>query len=97
MSARIRRTPRSNRRWQKMFDRMDAPPRGALMLVYFTAAALVSLSLLEFGLYLAECHKDHVPVGVVHSSLLMVPFVLGVAILVKGSAVAEWISNKFDE
>jgi hypothetical protein len=80
-----------------MFDCMDAPPRGALMLVYFTAAALISLSLLEFGLYLAECHKDQVSVGVVHASLLIVPCVLGVAILVRGRAVAEWISNKFDE
>ena len=66
------------------------------MLVCFTAATLISLSLLEFGLYLAECHKHHAPVGVIHASLLMVPFVLGAAILVRGRAVAEWISNKLD-
>ena len=40
-----------------MFESMDAPPRGALMLVRFAAAALISMSLLEFGLYLAECHN----------------------------------------
>jgi len=80
-----------------MFDRMDAPPRGALMLVYFSAAALISLSLLEFGLYLAECHKNHAPVGLVHSSLLMVLFVLGVAALIRARAVARWVANKLDE
>jgi hypothetical protein len=80
-----------------MFDRMDAPPRGALMLVYFTAAALISLSLLEFGLYLAECHKNHAPVGLVYSSLLMVLFVLGVAALIRARAVARWVANKLDE
>ena len=67
------------------------------MLVYFAAAALISLSLLEFGLYLTECHKNHAPVGVVHASLLMVLFVLGVATLARARAVAEWISNKLDE
>ena len=67
------------------------------MLVYFAATALISLSLLEFGLYLAECHKNHAPVGVVHSSLLLVLFVLGVAALARARAVARWIANKLDE
>ena len=67
------------------------------MLVYFAATALISLSLLEFGLYLAECHKNHAPVGVVHSSLLLVLFVLGVAALARARAVARWIGNKLDE
>jgi len=53
------------------------------MLVCFTAAALISLSLLEFGLYLAECHKNHAPVGLVHSGLLLVLFVLGMAALIR--------------
>jgi hypothetical protein len=80
-----------------MFDRMDAPPRGALMLVCFTAAALISLSLLEFGLYLAECHKNHAPVRLVDSSLLLVLFVVGVAALIRSRAVARWVANKLDE
>jgi hypothetical protein len=80
-----------------MFESMDAPPRGALMLVYFAALALMSLSLLEFGLYLAECHKNHVPVGVVHAGFLIVFFVLGVATLVRARAIAEWVANKLDE
>jgi hypothetical protein len=80
-----------------MFEPMDAPPRGALMLVCFAAAALIGLSLLEFGLYLAECHKHHAPVGLVHSGLLLIFFVLGVAALVRARAVAKWVANKLDE
>ena len=67
------------------------------MLVCFTAVALISLSLLELGLYLAECHKQHAPVGVIHCGLLLVLFVLGVASLVRARAVARWVANKLDE
>jgi hypothetical protein len=80
-----------------MFESMDAPPRGALMLVYFAAASLISLSLLEFGLYLAECHKRQVPVGMLHASFLALLFVLGVAALVRARAIARWVDNKLDE
>ncbi|MGB8369318.1 MAG: hypothetical protein ACLPYZ_13345 [Limisphaerales bacterium] len=76
---------------------MDAPPRGALMLVRFTAAAVVGVSALELLLYLAEQHQHHLPPGIVHSTFLSLPIVLGVVILVRARAVAEWISNKFDE
>ena len=67
------------------------------MLVYFAAAALVSMSLLEFGLYLAECHKRQIPVGMVHASVLTLLFVLGVAALVRARAIARWVDNKLDE
>jgi cytosine/uracil/thiamine/allantoin permease len=80
-----------------MFDRMDEPPRGALILVYFSAAAVVGVSALELLLYLAEQHQHHLPPGIVHSTFLSLPIVLGFVILVRARAVAEWISNKFDE
>ncbi len=67
------------------------------MLVYFAALALMSLSLLEFGLYLAECHEHKSPVSVIHAGLLLVLFVLGAAILVRARAVARWVDNKLDE
>jgi hypothetical protein len=80
-----------------MFDRMDAPPRGALMLVRFTAAGLIGLGALELGLYGGECLVHHQPVQVLHGVLLFIPFVLGGVIFARARAVAEWISNKFDE
>jgi len=79
-----------------MFDCMDAPQRGALMLVRFTAVGLIGLSVLEFGLYGGECFVHHRPVRVLHGALLFIPFVLGIVIFARARAVAEWISNKFD-
>jgi hypothetical protein len=79
-----------------MFESMDAPERGALILVRFTAVGLMGLSVLELGLYAGVCLMHHQPVQVFHGLLLFLPFVLGVVIFAKARAVAEWISNKFD-
>jgi ABC-type uncharacterized transport system permease subunit len=76
---------------------MDAPTRGALMFVRFTAAALIGMSLLELGLYAGQCYVHHQPVQVLHGLFLFLPFVLGIVVLVRARAVADWISNKFDE
>jgi len=66
------------------------------MLVRFAAVGLVGLSVLEFGLYLAECSLHHEPVQVLHGVLLFIPFVAGIVIFARARAVAEWISNTFD-
>ena len=79
-----------------MFEDMDAPPRGALMFVRFTAAGLVGLSVLELGLYAAECLAHHQPIRVLHGLLLFLPFVLGIVILIRARSIAEWMANKFD-
>lgn len=97
MWAPIRRILRSSRRRRKMSDFMEAPERGALMLVRFIAVAIIGLSVLEIGLYLAESHMHHEPINVFHSAVLAAPLVLGMVLLVKARAVAEWISNRFDE
>jgi hypothetical protein len=75
---------------------MDAPERGALMLVRFIAAALMAISVVELALYWLESDVHHTPLQTSHGVLLAVPFGLGVVILVKARAVAEWISDKFD-
>ncbi len=66
------------------------------MLVRFTATGLIGLGVLELGLYCGECYVHHQPIQIWHSVTLFVPFVLGVVILARARAVAEWISNKFD-
>ena len=80
-----------------MFESMDAPERGALMFVRFTAAGFVGLSLLELGLYIGECFVHHQPIHILHGVLLFIPFVLGIVIFARARAVADWISNKLDE
>ena len=66
------------------------------MFVRFTAVALIGMSLLELGLYGGECYVHHQPVQILHGLFLFIPFLLGVVVLARARAVAEWISNKFD-
>jgi hypothetical protein len=75
---------------------MDAPDRGALMFVRFTAIGLIGLSVLDLGLYGGECYVHHQPAQILHGAFLGLPFLLGVVVLVKARAVAKWISNKID-
>ena len=66
------------------------------MLVRFVAVGLVGLSVLDLGLYVAQCYVHKVPVQIFHAVWLFLPFVAGVIIIARGRAVAEWISNTFD-
>ena len=66
------------------------------MLVRFIAIGLIGLSVLEIGLYAGDCYVHHQPIRIGHSALLFIPFVLGIVILVRARAVAEWISSKIN-
>lgn len=66
------------------------------MFVRFAAAGLVGLSVLELGLYAANCLAQHHPIQVFHGLLLFLPFVLGIVVLIRARAIAEWLANKFD-
>ncbi len=74
---------------------MDAPERGALMLVRLIGVLLVVFSILELGLYWAKCSIPSHPVPVKLLPLLvrLIPAALGLVVLVKARAIADWISN----
>jgi len=67
------------------------------MLVRFVAVAIIGLSLLTAGLYVAGNLVHHVAVGKAHCALLTLPLVVGIVMLVRSRAVAEWLSEKLDE
>lgn len=67
------------------------------MLVRFVAAAIIGMSLLMEGLYVADNLIHHVAIGKVHCALLTIPSVLGIVILARSRPVAEWLSEKLDE
>ena len=67
------------------------------MLVRFVGVAMIGLSLLMEGLYVAGNLVRHLAIGKVHCALLTVPLVLGIAVLARSRAVAEWLSEKLDE
>jgi hypothetical protein len=85
---------------------MDAPERGALMLVRFIAVSLIGITVVEIALYWVV-NGDHggivnhpyhpPPIKIFPYVLRSVPALLGVVILIKAKTLAEWISNKLDE
>jgi len=77
---------------------MDSSERGALTLVRLIGVLLIIVSIMELGLYWAECSmpKNPQPVHVLPICLKSIPAVLGVVVLVKARAFAEWISNTLD-
>jgi hypothetical protein len=75
---------------------MDAPERGALMLVRFIAVSLVGVSLVELALYWAVSAAHHTPVQIFPCALKSIPAALGVICLIKARALAQWIADKFE-
>jgi hypothetical protein len=76
---------------------MDSPERGALMLVRFIAATLIGWTFVDLALYWVIAQHNHTPMRIFPCILKSIPAVLGIAMLIKARAVAEWISNKLDE
>ena len=64
------------------------------MLVRFVAVCIMGMSVVELGLYAAEYKFRHTPVNILFSALWVVLFVVGVAVLIKAKAIAEWISDR---
>jgi hypothetical protein len=78
---------------------MEAPEHGALTLVRIIGVMLVVGTVLELGLYWAECayHKPQpLPVEVLPIIYRSIPALLGVVVLIKSRAIAEWVCDKFD-
>ena len=76
---------------------MDAPERGALMLVRFIAASLMGMSIVELALYGVEYRFHHTPVNILLSTLWIAAFLVGVTMLIKSRFIAGWISDKLDD
>jgi hypothetical protein len=75
---------------------MDAPPKGAITLVYLIAIALIGYGLLEMGLYWGECVVHKQPVEAIRFAPPAIPIVAGVVILIRGKALAKWVSDKLE-
>ncbi|HEY1719435.1 MAG TPA: hypothetical protein VGH42_14240 [Verrucomicrobiae bacterium] len=76
---------------------MDAPERGALMLVRFVAAAIIGWSLVEFSLYWIESQHYNTPMKIFPCAMKSIPALLGIVGLIKSKAIAQWVSDKLDE
>ena len=75
---------------------MDAPERGALMLVRFIGVALIGWAIAEIALYWAISSHNGKPLEVIPLVLKSLPFIAGVVVLIKSRAIAEWVSDFLD-
>ncbi|HSY19786.1 MAG TPA: hypothetical protein VK815_15690 [Candidatus Acidoferrales bacterium] len=78
---------------------MEANQNGALTLVRIIGVMLVVASILELGLYWAECayHKpEPLHVEVLPIIFRSIPAVTGIVVLIKSSTIAEWVAEKLD-
>jgi hypothetical protein len=77
---------------------MDAPERGGLTLVRLVGVMLVVATILELGLYWAKCSlpAHRVPVELIPVLLRLIPALLGIVVLIRARAIADWISNALD-
>jgi hypothetical protein len=76
---------------------MDAPERGALMLVRFIAATLIGWAVVELGLYFMICQHDQTSMKMIPCLLKSLPLLAGVIMLIKARALAEWIDSLLDD
>ena len=77
---------------------MEAPERGALNLVRLISVLLVVATILELGLYWAECRfaKPPLPVHAGPVVVRLISSVFGFVGLIKARALAAWLTEKLD-
>lgn len=77
---------------------METPARGALTLVRLVSVLFIVATILELGLYWAECRyaKPPLPVHVGPVFVRLIPSLIGFAGLIKARAIASWVSEKLD-
>jgi hypothetical protein len=77
---------------------MDSQFRGALSFVRLVALCFMVVGLLDAGLYLTKCllPKPPAPVKILPIALNLIPFVAGIAILIRAKAIAQWICDKLE-
>jgi hypothetical protein len=71
--------------------------RTAIKVVWLLAAGFLVLGCLNLVLYWYECHRNHTDLSIWRCLYLSIPLVIGVAILVKSSAIAQRVDDYLDE
>ena len=67
------------------------------MLVRLIAVAFIGWTAVELALYWLVCDHKHVPMKVIPVTTKSLPLAIGLILLIKSKAVAQWISDKFDK
>jgi hypothetical protein len=75
---------------------MDAPERGALMLVRVIAVALIAWTAVELALSFAISYHNQTPIKILPCAIKSIPLLLGIIILIKSKALAAWVAELLD-
>ena len=66
------------------------------MLVRFVAATLIGWTMVDLALYWVIAQHNRTAMQIFPCILKSIPAVLGIVMLIKARALAEWISDKLD-
>ena len=66
------------------------------MLVRFVAVALIGWSIVENALYVALSHHQKIPVELLPCIVRSLPFLVGLAMIIKARAIAQWLADTLD-
>lgn len=81
---------------------MESSQRGALSLVRLVACCIILIGLLDGGLYLTQYmmqfqhhgQSQHAaPLNILRLAIDSIPIIIGIVILIKSHAVAEWVAD----
>ncbi len=67
------------------------------MLIWLIATAIIGWTAVELALYWLICDHKHVPMKAILVGAKSLPLAIGLVLLIKSKAVAQWISDKLDE
>ena len=67
------------------------------MLVRVVAVALMSWTLVEWALYWVVSDHNQTPMKIFPCLVRGLPLLIGIAILIKSKALAEWVSDLLDD
>jgi len=73
------------------------PSGKAKKVVWLVAGGCLLIGGLDVALYLVECQRKHLDVSLLHCLWLSIPLVIGVVLLVKTPALADWINDWLDQ
>jgi hypothetical protein len=89
--------PEDERLFQSLKQEPPRERRLALNLIRIVAAGFFIVGSLDLLAYWFKCHKEKIDLNVWHCLVHSIPLVIGVAILIKSSALAARVEEYLDE
>ncbi|HXE42299.1 MAG TPA: hypothetical protein VN516_04670, partial [Candidatus Baltobacteraceae bacterium] len=75
---------------------MEALERGARMIVWLIAGALILWSVMDLSLYVVVQLHDEKPIEVLPCVTNSIPLFIGIVLLIKTKSIAQWICDKLE-